>query len=562
MKQTQEFDGKNIDHAVEKACSTLNVSKKNLVYDVISTGSTGIFGIVGVKKARIRVTLPEKSDAASREGSIDTDMTGVMSIVDEAFGKQDDNAPGNGEDKKKNVKKDVKQSRNKLSGENGVQGDVKKTTSFHKKSPRNKGVVHGKKSEHTKAASGVSEQTPSDGRKNEYKKGGWKKGEYKKSTTDAVDNKKNDEQSSATSDVQVGKNDDLKKDSGISDAGITDDAKQGVQKSGPAKHGKYSRKNRPRRKVNSSRFAGPGKNAGDSNLSDSDKSSSLSKSEDNNSQYLESGDKLNEGKKSDVEKAQPSFDDNKPLAIEKSDSDSLSEEKNFENNFHKDYFPEDSNVESDDSEDGELLPEDNNLQGNKRSYSGKKFINEDLLEPFDDRDEGYPPKYKGEIPVDVSEEAVRVGRETLQKMVSMITDEAIVVAETDEDRLLLRVEGGNSGVLIGRRGQTLEAMQYITDKIINRFSQSRVRLKVDIEGYMETRKANLQSLAYKMADKARKTGKPATINQMTAQDRRIVHLALKDDYRVRTQSMGEGYYRRLVIFPKKGSWKRRKSFRK
>jgi spoIIIJ-associated protein len=183
-------------------------------------------------------------------------------------------------------------------------------------------------------------------------------------------------------------------------------------------------------------------------------------------------------------------------------------------------------------------------------------------ETYDDRDEGYPPKYKGEIPVDVSDEAVRVGRETLQKMVSLITEDATVVAETDEDRLLLRVEGGNSGVLIGRRGQTLEAMQFLTDKIINRCSESRVRLKVDIEGYMETRKANLQSLAFKMADKAKKTGKPATINQMTAQDRRIVHLALKDDHRVRTQSMGDGYYRRLVIFPKKGSWKRRKPYRK
>jgi spoIIIJ-associated protein len=68
---------------------------------------------------------------------------------------------------------------------------------------------------------------------------------------------------------------------------------------------------------------------------------------------------------------------------------------------------------------------------------------------------------------------------------------------------------------------------------------------------METRKANLKHLAFKMADKAKKTGRPATINQMSAQDRRIVHLALKDDLQVRTQSMGEGYYRRLVIFPKK-----------
>lgn len=154
-------------------------------------------------------------------------------------------------------------------------------------------------------------------------------------------------------------------------------------------------------------------------------------------------------------------------------------------------------------------------------------------------------------PVDVSEESVLLGTEALQKMADLITDDADVSANTESDRLTLSIEGGNAGILIGRKGQTLDAMQFLTDKIINRKSEARVRVKVDIEGYMETRKSNLKHLAYKMADKAKKTGRPATINQMSAQDRRIVHLALKDDSKVRTQSMGDGYYRRLVIFPKK-----------
>lgn len=154
-------------------------------------------------------------------------------------------------------------------------------------------------------------------------------------------------------------------------------------------------------------------------------------------------------------------------------------------------------------------------------------------------------------PVDVSEDSISLGIDALQKMADLITDDAKVSAGTEADRLTLSIEGGNSGILIGRKGQTLDAMQFLTDKIINRKSDARVRVKVDIEGYMETRKANLKHLAYKMADKAKKTGRPATINQMSAQDRRIVHLALKDDQNVRTQSMGDGYYRRLVIFPKK-----------
>ncbi len=159
--------------------------------------------------------------------------------------------------------------------------------------------------------------------------------------------------------------------------------------------------------------------------------------------------------------------------------------------------------------------------------------------------------YVAPAPVDVTEASIALGTEALQKMADLITDDAKVAAETQSDRLTLKIEGGNAGILIGRKGQTLDAMQFLTDKIINRKSDARVRVRVDIEGYMETRKANLKHLAYKMADKAKKTGRPATINQMSAQDRRIVHLALKDDNKVRTQSMGDGYYRRLVIFPKK-----------
>lgn len=171
---------------------------------------------------------------------------------------------------------------------------------------------------------------------------------------------------------------------------------------------------------------------------------------------------------------------------------------------------------------------------------------------------------KEELPPEpVSQASIDLGVETVQKMADLITDDAHVEAIAQENKLTLQIKGGNTGILIGRKGQTLDAMQFLTDKIINRQSESRVRVKVDIEGYMETRKANLKHLALKMAEKAKKTGRPATINQMSAQDRRIVHLTLKDDAQVRTQSMGDGYYRRLVIFPKKrNSYRGKKRFKK
>lgn len=120
------------------------------------------------------------------------------------------------------------------------------------------------------------------------------------------------------------------------------------------------------------------------------------------------------------------------------------------------------------------------------------------------------------------------------------------------------INGGNAAVLIGRRGQTLEAIQYLVEKIINKRRGKRVRIQVDVEGYAKNRRASLKKLAGRTAEKVKRTGKPATIGQMNAHDRRIVHMALKDDNAVRTQSVGEGYIRKLVIFPKKNFYRKRK----
>jgi len=163
---------------------------------------------------------------------------------------------------------------------------------------------------------------------------------------------------------------------------------------------------------------------------------------------------------------------------------------------------------------------------------------------------------------DLSDEVIEKGTIALQKISDAITEDASIRVEKEKDRLVYNIEGGDPSLLIGKRGQTLEAVQYLIDKLVNRNADARVRVQVDVGGYLETRKKNLEGLALRLADKAKKTGKPSTIGQMTAHDRRIVHLALKDDNGVRTQSMGEGYYRRLVIFPKRNSGRRRKPVRK
>lgn len=163
---------------------------------------------------------------------------------------------------------------------------------------------------------------------------------------------------------------------------------------------------------------------------------------------------------------------------------------------------------------------------------------------------------KKEISPENLENAIKVGKNALQQFADFITSDASIITDTKDQRIIFKVEGGNSGLLIGKRGQTLEAMQYLVEKIVNKQNEQRVRVLVDVEGYLKTRKTNLQKMATRMADKAKKSNKPVTIGQMNAYDRRTVHMHLKSNSAVRTQSVGEGYYRKLIIFPKKRNRRR------
>lgn len=155
------------------------------------------------------------------------------------------------------------------------------------------------------------------------------------------------------------------------------------------------------------------------------------------------------------------------------------------------------------------------------------------------------------------ENPLELGRAVLQRIVAAITADATITAEENSEKITLKVAGGNPAVLIGKKGQTLEAIQSVVEKIVNKHhntdSSEKIRVQVDVEGYLETRKANLEKLAARLAEKSKRIGKPISLWQMSAFDRRIIHLALKDDPDVFTQSRGEGYIRKLVIFPQKNS---------
>ena len=187
----------------------------------------------------------------------------------------------------------------------------------------------------------------------------------------------------------------------------------------------------------------------------------------------------------------------------------------------------------------------------KRGASENAPEGEDRTYEYTERtfEEGF---FKGITPAEA-------GVKILKEIASFISEESQIAYEVEGDILTYNVTGGNAAVMIGKKGQTLEAIQYLLDKIINKHSMERVRVQVDIEGYLELRKEKLRQHAQRMADKVKKTGKPHTIGHMSSHDRRIIHLTLKDDRGVRTQSMGEGYYRRLVIFPKRNKKIRNKN---
>lgn len=160
-----------------------------------------------------------------------------------------------------------------------------------------------------------------------------------------------------------------------------------------------------------------------------------------------------------------------------------------------------------------------------------------------------------------SEKQIDLGKDVLQRIIDSITEDAKIEIKKFQGKIIFNVAGGNAALLIGKRGQTLDAIQSIIEKIINKKNEKRIRIQIDIERYMEKRRSNLKSLARKLAEKCKRIGKPVALGEMNAHDRRIVHVTLKNDKDVKTKSTGEGLIRKIVIFPNR-SFKPKKDIKK
>ncbi len=131
--------------------------------------------------------------------------------------------------------------------------------------------------------------------------------------------------------------------------------------------------------------------------------------------------------------------------------------------------------------------------------------------------------------------------------------ESKVTIDYDKDESVMNIDvaGPDMGILIGKRGQTLDALQYLISLFVNKKSESYIRVKLDTENYRQRRKDTLENLARNIAFKVKRTRRSFTLEPMNPYERRIIHSSLQNDKYVATRSEGEEPYRKVVVYLKK-----------
>ncbi|NIM02626.1 KH domain-containing protein [bacterium] len=142
-------------------------------------------------------------------------------------------------------------------------------------------------------------------------------------------------------------------------------------------------------------------------------------------------------------------------------------------------------------------------------------------------------------------------KEELDELLKLMGMEAEVTTSLEGGRVVADIKSENGAILIGKKGQTLNALQLIVNLIVNRDEKTRTRVIVDSESYRQRREKALVKMAREVADEVKNKGRPRELEPMNPAERRVIHLALKNDKEVETTSKGEGNFRRVVVSPKK-----------
>jgi len=166
-------------------------------------------------------------------------------------------------------------------------------------------------------------------------------------------------------------------------------------------------------------------------------------------------------------------------------------------------------------------------------------------------------KIEGEVaqisarPEDLTVAEEHPAKEFLEKLMSEMGLEATVTVASNADSVYVDIDGKDTGTVIGKRGQTLDAVQYLTSLVVNKGEDEYIRVVVDAEGYRAKREITLEKLAYRLAEKAVKTGRSVRLEPMNPYERKVIHTTLQTVPSVTTKSEGNEPYRRVVIEPAK-----------
>jgi spoIIIJ-associated protein len=162
-----------------------------------------------------------------------------------------------------------------------------------------------------------------------------------------------------------------------------------------------------------------------------------------------------------------------------------------------------------------------------------------------------PEEKKPAAAPEIGEDALSYAKTVLERVLAGIAVPSQVEGRVDGESIYLDIKGDGTGLLIGRHGQTLDAIQYIVGRIVGKRLGEKKVIVIDTERYRERRRENLERLSRQMGEKAKKMGRAVSLQPMSASDRRIVHLALKHDRDLETRSEGEGSMKSVKIIPRK-----------
>lgn len=185
-----------------------------------------------------------------------------------------------------------------------------------------------------------------------------------------------------------------------------------------------------------------------------------------------------------------------------------------------------------------------------------------VVEDVEDEDEDVVRSPPARGSVSDPEDVIALARTILEELLKRMDIHAYVTAVTshtpalrggrEEETTTLHIEGADEqamGLMIGRRGETLQSLQFLLNMLVSRRVRRWPQIVIDVGNYRQRRRESLEGLAYRMADRVRQSGRAITLEPMAPYERRIVHMALRNDETVYTQSSGEGENRKVVIYP-------------